>query len=158
MKSILKILLSIIVINGYSQNLTVNDLILINQLKKIEHAKYFLTKYKEFSYSGNFGVDENGWELFKFYKDNNIIEVGTATVKESNEYFELINIRYYIYDTLEYNQFLESLKNNKFFVKENGIYDNGVPYSIWTGTLTLSDSLTLIGINKENGVYIVTII
>lgn len=158
MKYIFKILLSIIFINGYSQNLTVNDLILLNQLKKIEHAKYFLTKYKEFSYSGNFGFDENGWELFKFYKGNNIIEVGTAKVEENNENFELINIRYYIYDIQEYNLFLESLKKNNFFVKENGVFDNGVPFSIWTGTLTLSDSLTLIGINKEEGVYIVTII
>jgi len=114
MKKVILFLIIFSWVNTFGQNLNVYDLYIIQENKDINQVNYFLVKYKNFEYIGHLGVDEDGWDNYKFSKDGNELIVGTASGTKDGQFYELTSVLYTIYDPKEYNLFIEFLIINKF--------------------------------------------
>jgi len=142
----------------FAQNLNVYDLYIIQENNDINQVNYFLVKYKDFEYIGHLGVDEDGWDNYKFSKDGNDLIVGTASIVKDGQFYELTSVLYTIYDSNEYDLFINSLIINKFKKGERDYNGDGIPFIMWSGTRDLKDMLRLVTIFEEKNKHSITII
>jgi hypothetical protein len=153
MKNLFITILMVFWINANSQNITVYDLATLNQIHDINLISDLLVNSKGFTYKGNFGKNEGGWDIFKYSKNDNIMEIGIATNISAGVLIELTNVIYYISDKNEYDLFYRSLPHYNFEKKEVNKFDDGTPYELWRGTNSLKDQMTTLSIAKYQSFY-----
>ena len=157
MKKLIIFLFPLFYLNANSQNITVYDLSMLNQLTDINLITNFLVNIKGFAYQGNFGKDEGGWNIYKYSYNRNNMEVGISSKIDNGNLIELTNVRYIISARSDYDNFFKSLTMYNFKKTDEGQYDNGDSYEIYTGTNSLKDKLTMVFILKAGTVYKISI-
>lgn len=139
----------------YSQNLSVSDLYIIKGNTDINQINYFLVKYKNFEYVGHIGIDEQGWDNYKFSKDGNELTIGLASGNKDGQFYELTSLQYMVYSKDEYDAFINSLILNGFIKGEKNYTDGGIPFVVWSGTKTIKDMLRLVSIFDEKNGHVI---
>lgn len=158
MKKIVFFLISFGCYCAFAQNMDVNDLFIIQQNKDINQINYFLVKYKSFTYVGHLGVNEDGWDDYKFAKDGDEIIVGTASGMVEGKFLELTSVEYILYNSQQYLQFINSLVKNKYKKGEQKYSNDGIPFVMWNGTRNLKEALNSVTIFEEKNRHRITIL
>lgn len=157
MKKLIIFLIPLFYLNANSQNITVYDLSMLNQLTDINLITNFLVNTRGFTYQGNFGKDEGGWNIYKYSNNGNNMEVGISSKIAEGKLIELTQVRYIISLRSEFESFFKSLNTYNFKKTDGGKYDNGDTYEIYTGTNSLKDQLTMVFILKTETFYKISI-